>query len=377
MTLAVRHVAPGFEPVLEVFSGALARGEEVGATFAVVHRGRLVVDLVGGHRDEARTVPLAREDLFNVWSTAKALSALCAAIAVDRGLFAYEAPVASIWPAFGAAGKASVTIGQLLSHASGVNGPLAPATVEDILDLPAMAERLAAQPPAWEPGSASAYNANVFGHWVDALLRHTDGRGLAAFFRDEVAIPLQADVWIGLPHDQHHRRVAMLAPWAELARAAPVPDDPLVRAAFANPPADPLVANRADWMAAGHGAAGGAAHAAGLARVFGALAEGGTLDGVTIISPEGLARATALQREGKDRVLGMWVRWAAGFLLSNRVLYGPSARAFGHSGWGGSYAFADPDNRIAMAYAMNLMAPNLSNDPRGRALMEAAFGCIG
>lgn len=369
-------LASGFEPVRDVFQRLIEQGDEVGATFAVVHRGRVVVDLWGGYRDAGRTEPLLRRDLFNLWSTAKGLSALCVAIAADRGLLAYDRPVADYWPAFAAHGKAAVTVGMVLSHASGVNGPVDPATVEDILDIQAMADRLAAQPPLWEPGSASAYNANVLGHWCDALLRRTDGRGLGQFFREEVAEPLGVDVWIGLPVDQHHRRSPLIAPWAGMVAGLPLPADPLARIAFANPKGDPLAANRSDFAAADHGSAGGSGNAAGLARIYGALALGGAIDGVQLISPAGLEAATVLQREGKDRVLGVWTRWAAGFLLSNRGLYGPNQRAFGHSGWGGSYAFADPDAGVAMSYVMNLMAPNLSNDPRGRALMDAAWGCV-
>jgi CubicO group peptidase (beta-lactamase class C family) len=366
----------GFEPVQALFARQIANGDEIGASFAVVHRGRLVVDLWGGYKDEARSVPLGRSDLFNLWSTAKGLSALCVAIAADRGLLDYDRPVADYWPEFAVQGKSAVTVGMLLSHASGVNGPVTPATIDEILDLTGMADRLAAQAPQWEPGTASAYNANILGHWCDGLLRRTDGRGLGQFFREEVAGPLGADVWIGLPHDQHHRRSPMIAPWAGLAARMPLPADPLARISFGNPRGDPLDANRPDFIAADHGSAGGSGNAAGLAKIYGALAQGGVIDGVRVISRAGLEAATALQREGKDRVLGVWTRWAAGFLLSNRGLYGSNQAAFGHSGWGGSYAFADPASGVAMAYAMNLMAPNLSNDPRGRALMDASFNCL-
>lgn len=369
-------VAQGFEPVREAFAANLASGEELGATFSVVRDGETVVDLYGGVRDEARSEPLGPDDLFNVWSTTKGLAALCAAIAVERGLFAYDQPVARYWPEFAANGKEGVTVETLLSHSSGVNGPTTPASVEDILDMPAMADRLAAQAPLWEPGTASAYNANCFGHWVDALLRRTDGRSLKDFFAGEVAGPLGADVWIGLPEDQHHRRAPMSAPWAPMAAASPAPIDPVVFAAFSNPKADPLVCNRADWIAAGHGAAGGSANARGLARIYGALARGGEVDGVRVISADGLAAMTAQRREGKDKVLGVWTRWAAGVILSNKGLYGPNAEAFGHSGWGGSFAFADPVKGLGIAYAMNLMAPNLAGDPRGARLLAAVYGCV-
>jgi CubicO group peptidase (beta-lactamase class C family) len=282
--------------------------------------------------------------------------------------------VADLWPAFGAHGKDRLTVGQLMSHQSGVCGLEQPCTIEELLDVPAAAERLAGQAPLFEPGTATAYNAGIFGHWADALIRRTDGRPLGQFFREEVAVPLGADVWLGLPPDQHHRRVLMEAPWA--AQAGPVPPVPVLQQAFNGPRVGPLGCNRPDWITVGNGAAGGSATAAGLARIYAALAAGGELDGVRLLSPEGVARATALQKEGKDLVLGLWVRWAAGFLLSNRGLYGPNPRSFGHSGLGGSLAFADPDAGLSFAYAMSAMAPNLAGDPRGLRLIGAVYASL-
>ena len=371
------YVAQGFESVRDVFARNLASGEELGATFSVIQDGETIIDLYGGVRDEARTEPLGPDDLFNVWSTTKGMAALSIAIAVERGLMDYEAPVATYWPEFAVHGKEAITVETLLSHASGIQGADTPATTEELLDIPAFSARLAAQAPLFPPGSANAYNAEIFGHWVDALLRRTDGRSLVAFFADEVAKPLNADVWIGLPYDQHHRRAPIVAPWAPMMAASPPATDPVMKSALGSPRMSPLEANRPDWMAAGNGAAGGSANARGIARVYGALARGGELDGARIISPEGIDRMVAERRASKDKVLGVWVRWAAGVILSTRGLYGPLDTSFGHSGWGGSFGFADPVNKLGVAYAMNLMAPNLAGDPRGGGLVAETYKCLG
>lgn len=367
-------VAEGFGPVRDAFAASFASGEEIGATFCAVHRGVVVADLRGGWRDGDRSDPLREDDLFNVWSTTKALSALAAAIAMDRSLFGLDDPVASVWPEFAAAGKQAITIGQLLSHASGLVGVEGPVSWADMYNPGAIAARLAAQAPLFAPGSASAYNANVMGIWVDALLRRTDGRTLGAFFRDEVAAPLGADVWIGLPPDQRGRRAPMAAAFTVTPGA--IPEGSILHAALSCPPGDPLVCNEDGFIAAGLGSVGGSAHARGLAKIMGALAMGGETGGVRIIGREALDAARALRIEGKDRVLGVWTRWAAGFLLSNRGLYGPNPASFGHTGWGGSFACADPDAGLGMAYAMNLMSPHLSNDPRARRLIEAVHACV-
>jgi len=370
-------VAQGFEPVRDLFAQNLASGDELGATFSVVRDGETIIDLYGGVRDEDRAEPLGPDDLFNVWSTTKGLAAVCIGIAVERGLLDYQAPVATYWPEFAANGKADTSVETLLSHASGIQGADTPATVEELLDIPAFSARLAAQAPLFPPGSANAYNAEVFGHWVDTLLRRTDGRSLSAFFADEVAGPLNADVWMGLPQDQHHRRVPIIAPWSAKLAASPPSSDPIIRSAMGSPPMSPLIANRPDWIEVGLGATGGSANARGIARIYGALARGGELDGVRIMSPESVARMVAQRRASKDKVLGVWVRWAAGLILSTRGLYGPNDTSFGHSGWGGSFGFADPEAKLGVAYAMNLMAPNLAGDPRGGRLVAETYSCLG
>lgn len=362
---------PRFSAVREVFEASFAQGLEAGAAVSIVLEGETVLDLYAGTRDASGETPLGPDDLFNVWSTTKGLAALCVAIAADRGLIDYAAPVARYWPQFGAHGKDRLTVGQLLSHQSGVCGVDQP--LEDFFDHERTVARLAASAPLFPPGSASAYNANVMGHYASELLRRTDGRSVGRFFAEEVAGPLGLDgAFIGLPEAEDHRAAEMIG-WEPDGQ---VPADPVLAQAFGNPPPDPRFANRRDWRAAEHASCNGQANARSLARVYGALACGGAIDGVRLLSQAGLARATAAQCEGKDKVLGLYVRWAAGWLLSNRGLYGPNPAAFGHSGWGGSFAFADPQARMGFAYTMNRMSPALAGDPRGVALMQAAFACL-
>jgi CubicO group peptidase (beta-lactamase class C family) len=370
------YVAQGFETVRDVFAANLASGEELGATFSVVRDGETIIDLYGGVRDEAKSEALGPDDLFNVWSTTKGLCALCLAMAVDRGLIDYAAPVSHYWPEYGVEGKEGIRVETLLSHRGGITGFYTPAVKEDMDDIRTYAARVAAQAPLYEPNGRSAYNANILGLWVNELLLRTDGRSVAQFFHDEVAVPLGVDVWIALPADQLHRRAPMAAPWAQMAGQMPLPTDPVVLASMSNPRVTPLVCNEPAFMMRGGGSADGSANARGLAKIYGALAHGGEIDGVRLISPEGLANATRERHGGKDIVFTIYTRWAAGFLLNNKGMYGPNATAFGHTGLGGSFAFADPETGLGVAYAMNLMAPNLMGDLRGKRLMDATFECL-
>lgn len=369
-------VAPGFEPVREVFAKNLASNREVGASFAVVQDGTTVVDLWGGFRDPERTTPLGEHDLFNVWSTTKGLVATCVAMLVDRKKIDYDEKVTHYWPEFGQNGKDRVTVAQLLSHQAGVSGPAEKATLEDYFDHEKIVTMLAAQAPFYEPGSASAYHAVVFGHLASELIRRTDGRTLGRFFAEEVAGPLGAECHIGLPEELDSLRVTMIrSPVATPARQSS--NYAALRAAMGNPVLDGEMPNRRDWRAAELGAAGGSCNARGLSRVYGALARGGEIDGIRLLSPEALARATAVAYEGHDLNFGVTLRWGAGFALNLSGLYGPNPDSFGHSGWGGSLAFADPTARLAIAYAMNQMQAFLFGDPRPQALINATYACLG
>jgi CubicO group peptidase (beta-lactamase class C family) len=136
---------------------------------------------------------------------------------------------------------------------------------------------------------------------------------------------------------------------------------------------EPLVPNTAAWRACEIPSANGFTNARSLARLFGAVAGDGRLDGRHIVGPEAMARATTLRIEGVDEVLGVPARWGAGFLLNTDGLYGPEPLAYGHSGWGGSFVLVDPVRRTAIAYAMNRMGTDLVGDPRDVALIAAAY----
>jgi CubicO group peptidase (beta-lactamase class C family) len=368
-------VAPGFEGVRDAFQRDLDSGDECGASFAVVLDGRTVVDLWGGFRDRARTKPVAEHDLFNVWSTTKGLTATCIAMLVDRGKIDYAAPVTRYWPEFGEAGKDRVTVGMLLSHQAGICGPADRVSVAHYYDHAKMVSLLAAQEPFWPPGSASGYHAIVFGHLASELVRRTDGRTLGRFFAEEVAGPLGAEAHIGLPEDKDALRVTMIRAREEAPRRTS-PNFPALRAALGNPPMDPEVPNERAFRAAELGGAGGSANARGISRVYGALARGGEIDGVRLLSAEAIAKATTPQIENVDLVLGYPVRWGCGFALNAARLYGPNEATFGHSGWGGSLGFADPVAKLGVSYAMNQMSGALQGDPRPQALIQATYACL-
>lgn len=371
-------VAAGFEPVRDAFAANFRRAggyDEVGGAFCVYRAGEIIVDLWGGHADAARTRPWTADTLVNIWSTTKSAAAVAVARCVDLGLIAYEQPVADVWPEFAQGGKEAVTIAHVMSHTAGLSGFVEPTSLDDLYDWDLVTARLAAQAPMFEPGTMSSYHATTYGFLCGEIVRRAAGRTLGALLREDVFEPLGADFHIGLPASED-RRVAELIP-ADNPVVVPLEQLPRpVQLALASPAQDPARVNSRAWRSAELPALNGHASARGVARLMAALAEGGALDGVRVLSPETLRQMTAVVSDRDDLLFGANPQWGMGVLHNLTGIYGPNPRTFGHSGWGGSYGCADPDARIAVGYVMNHMGPDLMGDPRGQALADALYAAL-
>jgi CubicO group peptidase (beta-lactamase class C family) len=365
-------VAPGFERVRDAFAANFESGQEAGASFAATVEGEFVVDIWAGTRDIAGTLPWEKDTIVNVFSTTKATVATACAMLVDRGLLDYGQKVAHYWPEFAQNGKADVTVGQLLSHQAGIPGVTRP--LENWYDWDAVAEALAAETPWWEPGTANGYHAITFGQLGGELVRRVTGKGFGQFFREEIAGPLGADFLIGFGPEEDARCGQMISPTEAFAD---MPSDALILKVLANPPFRNEEANERAWRAAVIPAANGHGNARSCARIMSALACGGEVDGVRLITEGSVEAATAEQCYRTDLVLGQPMRWGAGFMLASKDLpISPNARTFGHGGAGGSLAIADLDARASWSYVMNRMASTTVGDVRGGALGAAFYQCL-
>jgi CubicO group peptidase (beta-lactamase class C family) len=371
---------PGFEAVRDAFAANFEREgsyQETGAAIAVFHRGVKTVDLWGGSADRARTRPWAGDTLVNVWSATKGLTAAAIARLVDQGRLSYDDRVSKVWPGFAAAGKGEITVAQVMSHQAGLAGFIEPTTIEDQFDWDGCVGKLERQTPAWTPGEATSYHAMTYGWLAGEIVRRVDGRSLGRFVREEICEPLGADIFVGLPGALAPRVAELLGPKVAPDPAATAALSPAALMALSNPAQDPEAPNRAAWRAAEIPAANGQASALGLARLYAALGAGGTLDGVSILSPHTVRRMTTpVTSNGRtDMLLGFTDCWGMGVALNTPGIYGPNPRAFGHSGWGGAFGCADPDAEIAIGYVCNQMGPDLVGDPRTEGLCTAALEC--
>ena len=396
-------VEPGFEPVAKQLAAQLAARQRGGAAVCVYHRGRCVVDVWGGVKDEEGR-PWQRDTMAVSYSTTKGVVSTALHVLADRGELDYDAPVARYWPAFAQAGKGAITVRDVLAHKAGLFN------IRDLiddarrmLDWDHMVEALAAAAPAPVPTGATAYQALTYGYVIGELIRRVSGRPVPQFLADEIAGPLGLDgLYIGAPASELHRAARLVGSPARRERTASDDDafgaqrrrrQRLFRAAeralrlFGHPVdfqrAAAALAPKGistfdfscdDVLQACIPAANGLFTARSLARLYATLAAGGAIDGVRLVSPETVARATEIQCQGYDQVTIFRMRWRLGY---HRVgsFRGVPARAFGHFGWGGSGAWGDPDSELALGFVVNTGSGTPIGDLRILRLNTVALAC--
>jgi CubicO group peptidase (beta-lactamase class C family) len=378
------YVAPGFEEVEDEFERNFAERGEIGAAVAAYLRGEKVVDLWGGYRTPACDAPWSEDTMVVVFSTTKGLSAMTLAVANARGWLDYDAPVSRYWPEFAQNGKEAITVRQLLAHEAGLAFLDEHLSVEKLRDLDCIARLLAANAPAWPPGTRHGYHAMTIGLYMQEIIRRVDPahRSLGRFFREEIAQRLGIDFYIGLPRAIPDERLARVKPLTPVRALAALPTAPLdlipkvlwpwsllrKSMAFLDLPWNERPSLEVE-VPAGNGV--GTARA--IARAYSAVAEGGAELGLT---EDTFARLVAppVPVRPRDEILGIPTYFSLGYIRPGpEGGFGSSPRALGHAGAGGSFAFADPDARLGYAYVMNKMDFYLFDDPREKALRDALY----
>jgi CubicO group peptidase (beta-lactamase class C family) len=372
-------VETGFEPVLDAFCANFDDCGEIGAAVSVYFDGRPVVDLWGGTADPRSGRAWISDTLVPVFSSTKGVTAVCVNHAIERGLIDPDARVAQYWPEFAANGKDAVTVRQLLSHQAGLPVVEGDFTLEEVLAWDPVVERLAGQSPIWPPGTRHGYHMRTFGWLVGEVMRRATGRTVGTYLREQVAIPLGIDFFIGLP-EAMEGRVARLVPPDSDMRAAlePLREKLLLARVFDNPGGlfnyDDMWNSRA-LHAAELPSSNGIGDARALARLY-ASCIGEGVDGVRTLAPETVRAATEQQVRGPDAVIMVESAFGLGFMLGSSFGAANRDSAFGHAGAGGSLSFADPASGIAFGYVMNHLRFDPTGDPRSESLVRAAYTSI-
>ncbi len=386
------YVEAGFEPVQDAFAANFEKGRETGAAFCLHVGGRKVVDIHGGHFDRKASKPYGSDALQLVFSTTKGATAVCANLLAQRGQLDLSAPVASYWPEFAQAGKEDVPVLTLLTHQAGLPAIDRDLSPEEVQAWDPVCAALAEQTPFWEPGKAHGYHALTYGWLVGEVVRRVSGRSLGTYFAEEVAGPLGLEFWIGLP-EEHEPRVSPVFGEGPGGAGAD-PDNPAVPSGFATSLAGRALnaggafsergwMNTRPWHAAEVPAANGITNATSLSRMYAGListVEGGPAE--PLLTAAQVDQARTVRTSGPDQVfltLGfpMEQKIGQGFWVSSPFSPFGGEGAFGHTGAGGSYGFADPEHELAVGYVMNQMSSGVVGDPRSRRLIKAVYQCIG
>jgi CubicO group peptidase (beta-lactamase class C family) len=367
------HCDPRHSAVKDAFARGFAEDGELGAAVSLVEDGETMVDLWAGTADPETGAAWDRDSIVCMMSVAKAVSALAVHMLVDRGVLDLDAPVTRYWPEFGQHGKGKVPVRWTLSHLASV--PVADAAPRgSIYDWQVMTDAIAAQEPLWPPGTQPCYHTATMGFMLGELVRRTDGRTLGGFIREEISRPLGIDYQIGLTDAEIARCARMIPSAGNVLAVAQTGTDSLLARGWGQLPADEDF-NSDGWRRAEIPSANGHGNARAVARLYGALARGGEIDGIRLISAGTLDRAIEEQWHGPSAMSGLTFRMGLGFFLNcppDRPM-GPNPRTFGHSGAGGAQSFADPDARIGFAYSPNRMHSGFDIGPRAARLIEAAF----
>ena len=244
----------------------------------------------------------------------------------------------------------------------------------------------------WRPGTASGYHAVTWGYLSGELVRRVTDSTLGELFNSRIAVPLQADFYIGVPDSKLESCANLIGPnhaRASSLRSTQIEDktsdkevtppvSKFFHQALFNPPISPFrdVGSR-DWRKAEIAASNGHASAHGIAKIYAALANNGTFKQTKIVGSTALSAALKTEVDGPiDAVIGGKLRRTRGFMLNSEGAFGSNPASFGHSGAGGSIGFADAQCNLALGYAMNQMQSDNTPQPRSKVLLDAVYRCI-
>ena len=377
------YVHPDFAKVATRLTSILdARGSTGGAAVAVYHRGDLVVDMWGGTRDSTGT-PWERDTMAMSFSTTKGVVATVVHRLVDRGDLSYNAPVATYWPEFAAADKENVTLRDLLSHRAALHAirPLVSGP-EELFDWDLMVSKLEDARPAWAPGRQPGYHALTYGWLVGEVIRRVTGLTVNDAVQRELAGPLEDDgLYIGALDGVRSRVAELIVDPRAGDRMSRMAERMQKRERF-RPFVDALVVdglmdylNSDQILGAELPAANGVFTARGLAKMYAALVTPDVVDGPPLVSAETVRSATVVQTGRRDAVLLFPMRWRLGYHLAATTA-GVPPQGFGHFGFGGSGAWADPATGLAVAMVLNQVGSGAPSDTRllrvGAAALRAA-----
>jgi len=364
-----------FENTYELFKKNLENDEEVGASFAVYQNGEVLVNLYGGYRDRDKKNKWDQNTIVNIHSTSKGIVAMIVAKLIDENKLDLEKNVADYWPEFANGGKESIKVKTLLSHQAGMYGWRQPIDETDFYKWDYVVDLLANQEPYHKADEKICYHPKTIGFLVGELIKRVTNKSVGKNLEELLNSPLETKCFIGTP-SVYHDNIAELISSESLRKAFSDPTnvDEYLITAFLNPANRTKTANTAEWRLAEIPAMNCHSNSGSLAKIYDFF-----LSHLSnkFISSNTFETLTTVAVSGDDHVMKSPMQWShAGYSVGGGKLFGKSGKAFGHTGWGGSMAFGDPENGISCAYTMNLLTGSMLGDQRALKLVETIYDAL-
>ncbi len=358
-----------FQNVSDTFLNNLNSDEEVGASYTVIQNSEIVVDIYGGFKDKDQIDPWNADTLVGVHSTGKGIISMIVALLIDQKKLNLDEYVSAYWPEFKGDGKEEIKVRTLLSHQAGMYAWREKVHEDDFHNWEHVVELLEKQIPFHKPNELICYHPKTIGFLVGELIKRITKKSIGEFLREQISIPLNADCFIGTP-EVYHDNIATLisAPSLRKAFSDPKNIDEYTLKSFLNPGNRTKTANTKEYRLAEIPALNCHSNSRSLAQIYDYFLNN------DFISKDTLNQVTSIEVKGDDQVMKRPMQWSpVGFSIGGGKLFGKSSRSFGHTGWGGSMAFADPDNNLCISYTMNMLTGSMLGDQRALDLVEATY----
>ncbi len=358
-----------FQNVSDTFLNNLNSDEEVGASYTVIQNSEIVVDIYGGFKDKDQIDPWNVNTLVGVHSTGKGIISMIIALLIDQKKLNLDEYVSAYWPEFKGGGKEEIKVRTLLSHQAGMYAWREKVHEDDFHNWDHVIELLEKQIPFHKPNELICYHPKTIGFLVGELIKRITKKSIGEFLKEKISIPLNADCFIGTP-EVYHDNIATLisAPSLRKAFSDPKNIDEYTLKSFLNPGNRTKTANTKEYRLAEIPALNCHSNSRSLAQIYDYFLNN------DFISKDTLNQVTSIEVKGDDQVMKKPMQWSpVGFSIGGGKLFGKSSRSFGHTGWGGSMAFADPDNNLCISYTMNMLTGSMLGDQRALNLVEATY----
>ena len=375
--------APGRERIRSFMAEATGPQGHLGAVMLLAQAGRVVELQTYGSRDLQRSVPMAPDAIFRIYSMSKAVAAVAALILVDQGRLSLDDPVARHLPDFAAmqvfeggtaaapqlrAARRPIRVRDLLTHTAGfatggrgieeASLLLQRAGLQGSADLKDYAARVAGLPLASDPGGRFRYDGVQY-EVLGRLIEVAGGVPLEAFVQQRIFGPLKmVDTGFSVPPAQRGRVVdiSTMGPAGTLVLAdGPSASEPGMRLRPYASLAGGLYSTAPDYL-----------------RFCQMLLNGGTLGGVQVLGRESVAAMLSNQlrqtdpppgllptqaRPGEGMGLGGWV------ILDEPQRSRPgSVGSFGWSGAASTYFMIDPKLQLIAILLLQHLPPDEGPD---------------